>query len=54
MASGAGPLCDEPMWGVALELNVRLNKPREGAELALLEDVYGPFSGQVIHFFISN
>ena len=24
MATGAGPMCEEPMWGVVLELEVRL------------------------------
>ena len=55
-------MCEEPMWGVALELEARINVPcstgggaaaegkNEGASLApveLLEEVYGPFSGQV-------
>ncbi|CAL8464184.1 g3719 [Coccomyxa elongata] len=46
MAAAAGPLCDEPLWGVAFEVAARLNLPEAG-ELALAEDVYGPFSGQV-------
>jgi ribosome assembly protein 1 len=25
MAAGAGPMCDEPLWGVALEVEARLN-----------------------------
>ena len=25
MATAAGPLCDEPMWGVAFEVEARLN-----------------------------
>ena len=61
MASGAGPMCEEPMWGVALELEARIGiaaattAAGEGASTAadnnlsieLQEDVYGPFSGQV-------
>lgn len=48
LASSAGPLCDEAMWGVAFELEVRLLLPPSGgATLDLAEGVYGPFSGQV-------
>jgi ribosome assembly protein 1 len=25
LATAAGPLCDEPMWGVAFEVEARLN-----------------------------
>ena len=50
LATSAGPLCDEPMWGMAFEVEVRLNVP-EGEEnpgnVNLAEEVYGPFSGQV-------
>jgi hypothetical protein len=46
MACGAGPLCEEPLWGVAIEMEVRL-AVRDGGTLELQEDVYGPFSGQV-------
>lgn len=59
MATAAGPLCDEPMWGLSFLIEARLNlnpaaavvdkdgntAPRDS--LHLLEDVYGPFSGQV-------
>ncbi|CAK0786123.1 hypothetical protein CVIRNUC_009336 [Coccomyxa viridis] len=45
LAAAAGPLCDEPMWGIAFEVAVRVNVPAAGISLA--EDVYGPFSGQV-------
>ncbi|KAF5828041.1 hypothetical protein DUNSADRAFT_18295 [Dunaliella salina] len=75
-ATSAGPLCEEPMWGVAFELDARLilpppapptaqaSRPREGGATTqqedgeassvnpvhaeLQEDVYGPFSGQVM------
>lgn len=62
LASAAGPLCDEPLWGVAFAVEARLNLPpgcgggsggggdtatSAAASLALSEDVYGPFSGQV-------
>lgn len=47
LAAGAGPLCDEAMWGVLFEIEVRIVVPGAGAELDLAEAVYGPFSGQV-------
>jgi ribosome assembly protein 1 len=53
LASAAGPLCDEPLWGVAVAVEARLNLGGGGAgggaaaSLQLAEDVYGPFSGQV-------
>ena len=47
MASAAGPLCDEQLWGVVFEVEVRLMLPAHGGELDLAEGVYGPFSGQV-------
>lgn len=51
LATSAGPLCDEAMWGMAFEVEVRLNVP-EGDDnpgsVNLAEEVYGPFSGQVI------
>lgn len=62
MAAAAGPLCDEPLWGVAFVVEARLNlapatssasgagedsAAAAAASLALAEDVYGPFSGQV-------
>ncbi|KAG2498450.1 hypothetical protein HYH03_003706 [Edaphochlamys debaryana] len=72
IATASGPLCEEPLWGVAFELEVRLQatQPQAGAQaegegangadgaaagphgwmgrLELQEDVYGPFSGQVM------
>ena len=57
LAAAAGPLCDEPLWGLAFQVEARLNLPPAGegggsaaaaaASLQLAEDVYGPFSGQV-------
>ncbi|PRW32859.1 ribosomal S5 Elongation factor G III V family [Chlorella sorokiniana] len=59
MAAAAGPLCDEPLWGVAIAVEARFNLPpgaaggegcsaaEAAAQLHLAEDVYGPFSGQV-------
>lgn len=52
-AVSAGPLCMEPMWGVAFQVETKLYCPvRNNAEeetcLELGEDVYGPFSGQVL------
>jgi ribosome assembly protein 1 len=50
LATAAGPLCDEPMWGIAFEVEARLNVA-EGEDnpgnVNLAEEVYGPFSGQV-------
>ncbi|PNH11683.1 Elongation factor Tu GTP-binding domain-containing protein 1, partial [Tetrabaena socialis] len=74
IATASGPLCEEPLWGVAFELDVRLiQQPgqaqqagsvpgSDGGEarggggeattwsgrLDLQEEVYGPFSGQVM------
>jgi len=53
MAAGCGPMCDEPLWGVALEVDARLNGVGgggEGGDLTLpdaQEAVYGPLAGQV-------
>lgn len=51
MLHGTGPLCDEPMWGVAFEIDVRLVLPyddqRQTKDPDLGEDNYGPFHGQV-------
>jgi ribosome assembly protein 1 len=56
LASAAGPLCDEPLWGTVVRVEGRLNLAPAAAEggscpeaacLQLAEDVYGPFSGQV-------
>jgi ribosome assembly protein 1 len=48
LAAAAGPLCDEPLWGVVFEVEVVLVVPPGGGEtLDLAEGVYGPFSGQV-------
>ncbi len=69
LASASGPLMDEPLWGVAFEIEARVRPPALGAldaseaagggEAAaagaaggsafdIQEDVYGPFSGQVM------
>ncbi|KAK9818827.1 hypothetical protein WJX74_007698 [Apatococcus lobatus] len=46
LATSAGPLCDEPLWGVAFEVEAVLNGGAASTQ-QLAEDVYGPFSGQV-------
>lgn len=47
LCSGAGPLCEEPLEGVALCVEaVRFSG--DEAEVAASTDVYGPWSGQVI------
>ncbi|KIY92792.1 elongation factor EF-2 [Monoraphidium neglectum] len=75
LATAAGPLMDEPLWGIAIEIEARLRPPaaavltvdaadEQGREQGgaadapapapvpaafdLQEDVYGPFSGQVM------
>jgi ribosome assembly protein 1 len=59
LATAAGPLCEEPLWGVLFELEVQVaqGQPRvngadgsvkPGVDPELQEDVYGPFSGQVM------
>lgn len=53
MACAAGPLCQDPLWGVAVELSIGL--ARDGfdfsaeawAGLDLREGTLGPVSGQV-------
>ena len=58
MAASAGPLCEDPLWGVAFELEVALVASDAGGEHCaapssagdpdFLEDVYGPLQGQVM------
>lgn len=54
MACAAGPLCQDPLWGVAMELSVGLlkdefNFSKEAwAALDLSESRLGPVSGQVL------
>ena len=54
MATAAGPLCDEPMWGVCVEVDACLHITSSSSNdrdrdlcLSLGEDVFGPLSGQV-------
>ncbi|KFM26039.1 Elongation factor 2 [Auxenochlorella protothecoides] len=49
MATEAGPLCDEPMWGVGFEVEARVVGSGDEASPAPRtgEDVYGPLSGQI-------
>lgn len=59
LATAAGPLCDEPMWGIAFQVEARFNlqQPSDNGSslslsssstvLPLYEDVYGPLSGQI-------
>lgn len=55
MACAAGPLCQDPLWGVAVELSVGLAREEfdfsaeAWAGLNLREDGLGPVSGQVRH-----
>lgn len=54
MACAAGPLCQDPLWGVAVELSVGLAldefdfTAEAWAGLNLREDGLGPVSGQVL------
>ncbi|GMF19682.1 unnamed protein product [Phytophthora lilii] len=50
MASSAGPLCDEPVWGVAfiIEDVTFLDNEEEADEEKADASKYGPLSGQVI------
>lgn len=52
LSTAAGPLCMEPMWGIAFEVEAKLQWPIRMLDdnhphLQLGEDVYGPFFGQV-------
>jgi ribosome assembly protein 1 len=50
MASASGPLCDEPLRGILVNIQVKLcfSQSSTGtATLPLQEDVFGPFNGQV-------
>ena len=38
MSSGSGPMCEEPMWGVALEVEARLGIIPNGRPLATGEE----------------
>ncbi|GMF37191.1 unnamed protein product [Phytophthora fragariaefolia] len=53
MASSAGPLCDEPVWGVAfiiedVAFHEKENEEDKSEEEQSEADKYGPLSGQVI------
>jgi ribosome assembly protein 1 len=54
MAASAGPLCQDPLWGIAFELEVAINAPSfdfseaAWAGLDFRESARGPISGQVL------
>ncbi|KAL6006404.1 hypothetical protein ACLOJK_037358 [Asimina triloba] len=50
LATAAGPLCDEPMWGLAflLEAHILPASQSDDSELGLQPDQYGIFAGQVM------
>ncbi|XP_062082330.1 uncharacterized protein LOC133788753 [Humulus lupulus] len=52
LATAAGPLCDEPMWGLAFIVEAFISPltahPDESETLQLQSDQYGIFSGQVM------
>ena len=47
MASSSGPLCDEPLRGVVVDIEAKLLFSKSAHGLLLHEDVFGPFNGQV-------
>ena len=47
MATDRGPLCDEPLTGVQMTLNLSLNPKSDGS--GDQEDQFGPLSGQIIN-----
>jgi len=51
LATGSGPLCDEPLRGVMVEIEAKLrvtvSRGDSTPKLLTQEDVFGPFSGQV-------
>jgi ribosome assembly protein 1 len=44
LATASGPLCEEPMWGLAFSIESFVSSQKDGATGA---DQYGPFSSQV-------
>ncbi|KAG2775467.1 Ribosome assembly protein 1 [Phytophthora cactorum] len=48
MASSAGPLCDEPVWGVAFIIEDVIFHEKKSEEEEEEASKYGPLSGQVI------
>ncbi|KAI3816902.1 hypothetical protein L1987_10687 [Smallanthus sonchifolius] len=47
VATGSGPLCDEPMWGLAFVIEASIS-PVSESEAVHQSDQYGVFSGQVM------
>ncbi|KAG0613109.1 hypothetical protein M758_6G077800 [Ceratodon purpureus] len=45
LATASGPLCEEPMWGLAFSVEAFVSSKKDGATGA---DQYGPFSSQVM------
>ncbi|KAI3920150.1 hypothetical protein MKX01_017807 [Papaver californicum] len=52
LATGAGPLCDEPIWGLAFIVEANVipveNQSGESDDSTQLADHYGSFSGQIM------
>ncbi|KAI3880107.1 hypothetical protein MKX03_003928 [Papaver bracteatum] len=52
LATGAGPLCDEPMWGLAFIVEANVipveNHSKESDVSTQLADQYGIFTGQIM------
>ena len=46
LATAAGPLCEEPMWGVVFSIDIILHS--DESEIRSSEEQFGPFSGQLI------
>ena len=52
MATDRGPLCDEPLTGVQITLNVAVNRGNEDDDRTVEDtdgDQFGPLSGQIIN-----
>ncbi|KAJ0545835.1 putative protein-synthesizing GTPase [Helianthus annuus] len=48
VATGSGPLCDEPMWGLAFVIEASISPYDSESEAVNQSDQYGVFSGQVM------
>lgn len=51
LATASGPLCEEPMWGLAFSVEAFVSPKKDGASGV---DQHGPFSSQVSSFSINN
>lgn len=51
LATTAGPLCEEPIWGVVFDAEIQIQLPSDKSNTStndlFCEDTYGPITGQV-------